>query len=41
LWGEKKFDKKRFPDLPATVRKLHEDHVHFMVSIWPNMSTDS
>ncbi|MBQ9333042.1 MAG: hypothetical protein IJS12_01775 [Lachnospiraceae bacterium] len=41
LWGEKKFDKKRYPDLPSTVRKLHDDHVRFMVSIWPNMSTDS
>ncbi len=41
LWGEKKFDKKRYPDLSATVKKIHEEHVHFMVSIWPNMSTDS
>ena len=41
LWGEKRFDKKRYPDLPATVRKLHENNVRFMVSIWPNMSTDS
>jgi alpha-glucosidase (family GH31 glycosyl hydrolase) len=41
LWGEKKFDKKRYPDLPSTVKKLHDAHVHFMVSIWPNMSTDS
>lgn len=41
LWGEKRFDKKRYPDLPGTVRKLHNDHIHFMVSIWPNMSPDS
>ncbi len=41
LWGEKKFDKKRYPNLPSTIKKLHDDHVHFMVSIWPNMSTDS
>ena len=41
LWGEKKFDKERYPDLPATVKKIHGDRVHFMVSIWPNMSTDS
>lgn len=41
LWGEKKFDKKRYPDLPATVRKLHDNNIHFMVSIWPNMSPDS
>ncbi len=41
LWGEKKFDKKRYPDLPSTVKKIHDKNVHFMVSIWPNMSTDS
>ena len=41
LWGEKKFDKKRYPDLPSTVNKLHHDNVRFMVSIWPNMSTAS
>lgn len=41
LWGEKKFDKKRYPDLPALVKALHDEDVHFMVSIWPNMSPDS
>ena len=41
LWGEKKFDKKRYPDLRATVGKLHEMDIHFMVSVWPNMSPDS
>lgn len=41
LWGEKKFDKKRYPDLPATVKNIHDNNVHFMVSIWPNMSTES
>lgn len=41
LWGEKKFDKKRYPDLPGLVKALHEQDVHFMVSIWPNMSPDS
>ncbi len=41
LWGEKKFDKKRYPDLKGMIGKLHDDHVHFMVSIWPNMSPDS
>ncbi|MCR4739937.1 MAG: DUF5110 domain-containing protein [Lachnospiraceae bacterium] len=41
LWGEKKFDKKRYPDLPATVNDLHENNVHFMVSIWPNMSPET
>ncbi len=41
LWGEKKFDKKRYPNLPATVRRLHDENIRFMVSIWPNMSPDS
>lgn len=41
LWGEKKFDKKRYPDLPGLVQSLHDEGVHFMVSIWPNMSPDS
>lgn len=40
LWGEKIFDKKRYPDLPGTVEALHNDHFRFMVSVWPNMSPD-
>lgn len=40
LWGEKIFDKKRYPDLPGTVEALHENHMKFMVSVWPNMSPD-
>jgi len=41
LWGEKKFDKKRYPDLAKTVTDLHEKNMKFMVSVWPNMSPDS
>lgn len=41
LWGEKKFDKKRYPSLKDTVDKLHENNIRLMVSIWPNMSPDS
>lgn len=41
LWGEKKFDKKRYPDLFGLIKSLHDKDVHFMVSIWPNMSPDS
>ena len=41
LWGEKIFDKKRYPDLNGTIEKLHQENIHFMVSIWPNMSPDS
>lgn len=39
--GRKKFDKSRYPDLSKTVRYLHDSNVHFMVSIWPNMSPNS
>lgn len=41
LWGEKKFDRNRYPDLFATIRHLHDRNMHFMVSIWPNMSPES
>lgn len=41
LWGEKVFDKKRYPDMKATVERLHDEKVRLMVSIWPNMSQDS
>jgi len=37
MWGQKSFDKNRFPDVPAMIKKLHEDDVHFMISIWPSM----
>ena len=38
LWGDKRPDQGRYPDLPALVDKLHEMHVKLMVSIWPNMA---
>lgn len=41
LWGEKLFDRKRYPDLAGTVRTLHDVNIRFMVSIWPNMSPES
>lgn len=37
-WGQKSFDAKRFPDPAAMTAALHEKNVHFMMSIWPNMS---
>ncbi|MBO4292636.1 MAG: DUF5110 domain-containing protein [Lachnospiraceae bacterium] len=37
-WGQKEFDPARFPDPSGMIRKLHEEHVHFMISIWPNFS---
>ncbi len=40
LWGQKTFDEGRFPDPAALVSSLHEMDVHFMLSIWPNMSEE-
>ena len=37
-WGQKSFDTKRFPDAGAMTKELHDSHVHFMISIWPNMA---
>ncbi len=37
-WGQKSYDPSRFPDPKAMIDKLHEDHVHFMISIWPTMA---
>lgn len=38
LWGEKKADKTRYPDLKGLLSSLHKQHVKLMVSIWPNMA---
>ncbi len=38
LWGEKRVDKKRYPNLKELVGKLHDEHVKLMVSVWPNMA---
>lgn len=38
LWGQKTFDRQRFPDPADMIRTLHEMDVRFMMSIWPNMN---
>ncbi len=38
LWGEKRPDPKRYPNVKALVDGLHRLHVKLMVSIWPNMT---
>ncbi len=38
LWGQKTFDKERFPDVKALTDQLHEQDVRMMVSIWPNLN---
>lgn len=40
-WGQKTFDKSRFPDPGEMIRRLHGAHAHFMLSIWPNMNEDT
>ena len=37
-WGQKSYDPARFPDPKGMIDKMHEDHVHFMISIWPTMA---
>ena len=37
-WGQKTFDPERFPNVKAMTEELHDEHVHFMVSIWPNLT---
>lgn len=38
LWGEKRADPKRYPNLKMLVDALHGQHVRLMVSVWPNMA---
>ncbi len=38
LWGEKRVDKNRYPDLKSLVDTLHNENLKLMVSIWPNMA---
>lgn len=43
MWGQKTFDAGRFPDPKGMIDKLHEQDIHFMLSIWPvmNKNTDN
>lgn len=38
LWGDKNFDKTRFPDMQSASKTLHDMNVHSIVSVWPNMN---
>lgn len=40
-WGQKTFDADRFPDPSAMISDLHDSHVHFMISVWPNTEADT
>ncbi|MBO4750528.1 MAG: DUF4968 domain-containing protein [Lachnospiraceae bacterium] len=37
-WGQKSFDPERFPDPDFMTKTLHAEHVHFMISVWPNLT---
>lgn len=37
-WGQKSYDPARFPNPKGMIDKLHDEHVHFMISIWPTMA---
>ena len=41
MWGQKSFDKKRFPSPDKMIEELHKNDVHFMISIWPTMDEKS
>ena len=41
MWGQKSFDKNRFPAPDKMIEELHKDDVHFMISIWPTMDEKS
>ena len=38
-WGNKRVDRERYPSLTEMNQKLHDMHVHSMVSVWPNMNS--
>ena len=40
-WGQKSYDSSRFPAPKEMIDKLHEQHVHFMISIWPTMAENT
>ena len=33
MWGQKSFDASRFPDPAGMIQTLHDEDVHFMISI--------
>ncbi len=33
-WGDHEFEASRYPDAAAMIRSIHDQHAHFMVSVW-------
>ncbi len=41
IMGEPRFDKSRYPDPKGMFDKLHADHFHVMISVWPSFRPGS
>ena len=41
MWGNKHFNKDRYPDPQALTDELHRMDLNLMISIWPNLSGES
>ena len=39
--GDPEFTAEQYPDVPATLKKLHEEHVHAMLSVWGVFNPES
>ena len=39
--GDPEFTAKEYPDVPATLQKLHDEHVHAMLSVWGVFNPES
>ena len=39
--GDPEFTPKEYPDIPATLKKLHDQHVHAMLSVWAMFNPES
>lgn len=40
-WGSHDFDKTRFPDPDAMVKRLHDMDMRIMISVWPKINEES
>jgi alpha-D-xyloside xylohydrolase len=40
-WGSHAFDPKRYPDPAGMFQKLHDEHFHALISVWPKFDLGS
>jgi alpha-D-xyloside xylohydrolase len=40
-WGSHEFDPARYPDPAGMVRRIHDEHAHIIVSVWPRFDPGS